>query len=79
MNNPKFTVEISSKEKMNINLSHAFINTLGAIMEILNKDYYAKEPLRLDNTEAYSPYWLINDSGSNMTIWTEEVQVPARF
>ena len=73
MNNPKFAVEIISKEKMNLNISHAFINTLGTIMEILNKDYYSNQPLLVDNNEQYSPYWLINDTGLEATIWTDEV------
>src|SRR5690349_12307204 len=75
MANPKMVVEVISKQTMNVNVSHSFVNTLGAIMDVLGRDYYAKDTTRLTNEENYSPYWLINDCGSPITVWTEEVPI----
>ncbi len=59
--------------RSDINVSHAFINTLGAIMEILQKDYKVTDSAALQTAEEYSPYWIINDTGVKMTVWPEEV------
>lgn len=58
-------------EMVNFNISNPFIQSLGDVFDVLNKDYYELEDLM--NKETYSPYWIINETGRRLTISFEDV------
>lgn len=73
--NPLMSVQVISEERLYFNVSHALIETLGALMEILRKDYYSpKVAVTLEKGEEYSPYWISNQTGSPITFVTGDIR-----
>lgn len=64
--NPELMCYLKSEYFLNINISNAFIESVGAVMDVLNKDFEAIEKLK--SSEKYSPYWIINEIGVPITI-----------
>lgn len=70
--NPQLAIKLSSDTMLNLNVSNAFIESLGAVMDVLNKDYEAIEKLK--TLEKYSPYWIANETGVAIEISSRHVK-----
>lgn len=73
--NPQMSIEVSSNEILNLNVSHAFIDTLGNIVDILNKDYYAIDSSQESTEILYSPYWVVNETEIELHLQCEKVHL----
>eukprot|EP01114_Cavostelium_apophysatum_P004048 TRINITY_DN1418_c0_g1_i1.p1 TRINITY_DN1418_c0_g1~~TRINITY_DN1418_c0_g1_i1.p1 ORF type:complete len:3212 (-),score=1062.70 TRINITY_DN1418_c0_g1_i1:26-9661(-) len=79
---PKMSIDVNSKHILNLNVTHAFVETLSAVLEVLNKDYYLDEadstaPIEVEE-DKYSPYWIVNDSGAVVQVLSgqDNIDIP---
>eukprot|EP01117_Protostelium_nocturnum_P004842 TRINITY_DN1754_c1_g1_i2.p1 TRINITY_DN1754_c1_g1~~TRINITY_DN1754_c1_g1_i2.p1 ORF type:complete len:3345 (-),score=1219.39 TRINITY_DN1754_c1_g1_i2:51-8879(-) len=71
---PQMEIKIESKENFNMNVSHALIDNLGMLKSILNRDYFVdggEEGKREASGRPFSPYWIINQTGSKVTLYLD--------
>ena len=75
---PQSTIKIDWHEDLNINVSHALLETVATIREILNRDYFVTDTGQADvNDNAlleYSPYWVVNETGIMLTILDGDIK-----
>jgi len=70
---PQMCIEIRSDDIFNMNISHALIDNLGTLKSILDRDYLLdaadKESVKVNNNSRnFSPYWIVNKTGSKINI-----------
>ncbi|PRP88859.1 hypothetical protein PROFUN_00327 [Planoprotostelium fungivorum] len=71
---PQMHISMKSNDILNVNLSHAFIDNLGTLRSILDRDYFVeKKETNEKEKRAFSPYWIFNKTGGKISIKMEEM------